>query len=250
MLGYVMKGRCRRQLFRLLWGGNAAGSVSALSREARLSFSAAHRELEAMRAAGLAVVERVGTELVYRAELNHHEAALLRRLASLPDAHPKPQRPHDDVVRTWLANLGAPVGSRDPGTPTPPFERVFAAALALSHRDATVARVLPVVAWRHRQHLDMGRLKQEATRCDEKQALGYFLELAGRLGGDSRLLGAARSLTDKRRTRSRMFFAGQHGPRELAQTRLNTPKEAKKWGYLMNMSVDSFRSTFDKFSKA
>jgi hypothetical protein len=56
------------------------------------------------------------------------------------------------------------------------------------------------------------RLLREATRRDERQALGYFLELAGRLGGEARLVKAAR-------------------------------------GYLMNMGVDSFRSTFDKFAR-
>ena len=46
-----------------------------------------------------------------------------------------------------------------------------------------------------------------------------------------------------------MFFTGPHGPRALAVTRRNTPKEALRWGYLMNMGVDSFRSTFDKFAR-
>ncbi|MGH9893703.1 MAG: hypothetical protein ACREA0_17300, partial [bacterium] len=86
------------------------------------------------------------------------------------------------------------------------------------------------------------------TRYDEKQALGYFLELAGRLGGDTQLRKTAQSLSDKRRSRSRMFFAGHHGPHEVALTRRNTPRVAKKWGYLMNMPVESFRSTFEKFS--
>ena len=30
----------------------------------------------------------------------------------------------------------------------------------------------------------------------------------------------------------------------------DSPKEALRWGYLMNMGVDSFRSTFDKFARA
>ena len=46
-----------------------------------------------------------------------------------------------------------------------------------------------------------------------------------------------------------MFFTGPHGPRALAATRRNTPKEALRWGYLMNMGLDSFESTFDKFAR-
>jgi len=96
----------------------------------------------------------------------------------------------------------------------------------------------------------MARLADEPARYDEKQALGYFLELAGSLGPDANLRKTARSLNDKRRSRSRMFFAGHHGPYEVALTRRNTPPVAKKWGYLMNMPVDSFRSTFEKFADA
>ena len=47
-----------------------------------------------------------------------------------------------------------------------------------------------------------------------------------------------------------MFFAGPHGRYELAATRRNTPPEALRWGYLMNLGIDSFRSTFDKFAEA
>jgi hypothetical protein len=230
MLGYVMKGRGRRQLFRLLWRDDVRDSVSALARQARLGFSTAHGELEAMRAAGLAVAERAGTELVYRADSDHPEAELFRRLAALPDTPAKLSRPHDDQVLVWLANVGAPVGSRDADTPTPPIERVVAAALSLSHREPTVARLLPVVLWRHRKTMDMDRLAEEATRYDEKQALGYFLELAGSLSADTQLKKAAQSLNDKRRSRPRMFFAGPHGPYELALTRRNTPAVARKWG--------------------
>jgi hypothetical protein len=74
------------------------------------------------------------------------------------------------------------------------------------------------------------------------------LELAGRLGGDQHLVRAAHRLRDKRRKRACMFFEGPRGPRSLAMTRRNTPKEALRWGYLMNMGIDSFRSTFEKFA--
>jgi hypothetical protein len=203
-----------------------------------------------MRAAGVALAERVGTELVYRSDADHPEAELLRRLAALPDTPARLTRPNDDQVLTWLANVGAPVGSRDQGTPTPTLEQVVSAALSLSHREPAVARVLPVVIWRHRKRMDMARLAEEAARYDEKQTLGCFLELAGHLGADTKLRKAARSLGDKRRSRPRMFFAGPHGPYEVALTRRNTPAVAKKWGYLMNMPVDSFRSAFEKFADA
>lgn len=250
MLDYLVTGRARRELFRLLWGRGAAGSVSELSRLAKVRFSAAHRELDAMRAAGLARAERKGTALVYRAATDHHNAELLRHLAAASgDAETKQRVEHDEQVRTWFASVGAPLGSAETKEPVPPVEQVVGEALSLSHRDPTVARVFPLVLWRQRDQLDFDRLFQEATRRDERQALGYFLELAGELGGEAGLVKAARTLHDRRRKRARMFFAGPHGPRALAATRRNTPKEALRWGYLMNMGTDSFRSTFDKFAR-
>ena len=250
MLEYLVKARARRELFRLLWGRGAVGSVSDLSRLAKVAFSAAHRELNAMRDAGLARVERVGSELVYRAESGHRHAVLLRQLASSTGDHETAMNAErDDQVRTWLASVGAPLGSAAAEGTVPALEEVLAEGLSLSHRDAAVARVLPLVLWRQRDQLDFDRLRHEATRRDEGQALGYLLELAGRLGNEPRLVDASGALRDKRRRRVRMYFAGQHGPRALAATRRNTPKEALRWGYLMNMGLDSFRSTFDKFAR-
>ena len=240
----------RRQLFRLVWGQDATGSVSELARLAGVTFSAAHRELYAMREAGLAWVERAGAELVYRANHDHPRATLLRQLATAPeDCEGQADANHDERVRSWLASVGGPLGVPKVGGPVPKLEEGFAEALSLSHRDPTVARVLPLALWRQRRHLDLDGLRREATRRNEDQALGYFLELAGRLGNEPRLVEAATELRDRRRRKARMFFAGPHGPRSLAATRRNTPREARRWGFLMNMGLDSFRSTFAKFAR-
>jgi hypothetical protein len=249
MLEYLVQGRARRELFRLLWGQGASGNVSDLSRRAKVTFSAAHRELEAMRAAGLARAERTSTELVYRAETDHPQARLLHELAKAPvEARSDVRTDHDEEVRGWLAAAGAPLGSPRRRTPPPNLEEALAEALVLSHRDATMARVLPLVLWRQRDRLDLERLVGEATHRDERSTLGYFLELAGQLGGDPALVKAARRLHDRRRTKARPFFAGSLGPHAAAAARRNTPKEALRWGYVMNMGLDSFRAMFEKFA--
>jgi hypothetical protein len=250
VLDYLVKGRARRELFRLLWGQDVSGNVSDLSRLVKVSFSAAHRELEAMRAARLARVERTSTELVYRAETSHPQARLLRQLAKAPAEVEvrSPARPDADV-RAWLTAAGAPLGSPPSKVASPPLEEVLAEALELAHRDATVARVLPLVLWRQRERLDLDRLVRQASRRDERSALGYFLELAGQLGGDVRLVRAARRLRDKRRTKARPFFAGPQGPYAAALARRNTPKEARQWGFTMNMGLDSFKALFEKFGR-
>jgi hypothetical protein len=259
MLSYLMRGQAHREVFQLLWGRQAVGNVSALSRLAGISFSAVYRELESMREAGLASCERVGGELHYQAKVDHPRASLLRQLAGLPNepvageaAVGESQASSDDAVRSWLASFGAPLGA--PGamaTPAPELEEVLAEAVKLSHRDATVTRVLPVTLWKHRNNLKMARLVEKATRRDERQALGCFLELAGRLGQAPALVREARKLRDKRRSRTRMFFdARPRGRYSLALTRRKTPKAARRWGYLMNMDLDSFKSLFEKFAEA
>ncbi len=258
MLRYVLRGRAHREVFRLLWGRQARGSVSELARLAGVSFSAVHKELESMRESGLASCERVGGELHYRAKSDHPRATLFRDLAGLPGEPVPGKAPagsgeahHDDAVRSWMASVGAPLGAPRPTTRVPLLETVLVEALKLAHRDATVARVLPFTMWRRRRDWAFDRLVEEATRHDERPALGCFLEMAGRLGGDRALVRAALGLRDKRRRKMRMFFENrQSGRYALALTLRNTPREARRWGYYMNMSLDSFEAPFQKCPEA
>jgi len=252
LLSYLVTGRVRRHLLRLLWVEGVAGSVSELARRAGVSFAAAHREMEAMRAEGLALSEPVGAARVYRANPRYRQAGLVRRLLRDGAARSASSPAADgERVRGWLAAAGAPllVSQRSKGR-LPPLEEVLAEGLVLSHEDATVARVLPLVLWRHRDRLDHGRLVRAATRRNEREALGFFLALAGRLGGDSRLVSLSERLRDRRRTRARPFFSRAHGRMALALARKRTPALARRWGYLMNMDLDSFASVFVKHGEA
>jgi hypothetical protein len=252
LLGYLVPSRARRHLLRLLWAEEAGGSVSELARKARLSFASAHRELAAMRAEGLARVERAGAELVYHANPDYREARLVRRLLGEQVASSASSPVADsERVRGWLAAAGAPLlVLHPPKGRMPPLEEVLAEGLALSHEDATVARVLPLVLWRHRDRLDHDRLVRAATGRNERQALGFFLELTGFLAEDPRLTSLAKPLRDRRRTRLRPFFARARGRMALALARKRTPALARKWGYLMNMDLDSFASAFGKHGEA
>jgi DNA-binding transcriptional ArsR family regulator len=252
LLSHLVTSRARRELLRLLFGEGAEGSVSALARRAGVSFAAAHRELEAMRAAGLARARRAGGAVLYSVDPACPHAELVRRLVETSRAGaPSPPALHGEAVRGWLAAVGAPLfQSRPMRGPVPGVEEVLAEAVALSHRDAAVARVLPLVLWRQRDTLDHEKLVRQVSVRNERQALGFFLELAGMLGGDPRLLAHARRLRDRRRKRARPFFAGTPGRRALALARARTPALARRWGYLMNMDVDSFAATFEKHRDA
>lgn len=248
---YLVTSRTRRDLLRLLWEAGAAGSVSDLARRAGASFAAAHRELQAMRAVGLARATRAGAALVFSADEESPHADLVRRL--LAAAAPSRALPGADAekVRAWLSRLGAPLlVSRPSRGPLPPLEAVVAEGLAQSHLDATVARVLPLVLWRQWEGLNHERLLREASRRNEGQALGFFLELTGRQGRDPRFLALARRLRDRRRTRPRPFFARAQGRRALALARARTPAVARRWGYLMNMDLASFASPGGKHGES
>jgi hypothetical protein len=251
LLSYLVTGRARRRLLRLLWAGGATGSVSELARRAGVSFASAHRELEAMRAEGLALAERAGAALVYRANDAYERADVVRQLVGGGSARSASPPAEGDRVRGWLAAAGAPLlVSRPLRGSRPPLEEVLADGLSLSHHDAAVARVMPVVLWKHRHEVDYGRLVRAATERDEGQALGFFLELTGRLGQDPRLASLSRRLRDHRRARLRPYFARAQGRMALALARKRTPPLARRWGYLMNMDLDSFASAFGKHGAA
>jgi hypothetical protein len=247
VLRYLVTGCVRRALLRALWVKRAQGSVSALARQTRSSFAAAHRELEAMRAAGLALCERLGNRVVYRANHDHPLAPALRALLAPPARErATPDERPDDAVRGWLRDAGAPLGAAAVRGKRPPLEEVLASALELAHRDATVARVLPLVLWLQRRHLDHETLARAATRRNERQALGCFLELAGRLGDDAALVRRSQGLRDRRRSHPQPFFTRSTGRMAAASAQRNTPAAVRKWGFLMNLGLDSFASAFTR----
>jgi hypothetical protein len=245
---YLVTSRARRQLLRRLWVDGASGSVSALARGAGVSFAAAHRELEAMKAAGLALAKREGVATVYRANFAHPQAEVLSSLLAVsPDTRTTPQ---DQRLRGQLTALGAPLGGPAPKGRHVPAEDVLADGLVLAHHSPTVARVLPVAFWRQRDALDYERLGKAATERDERHALGFYLELTGTLGRDRRLVRRASRLRDHRRTALQPFFSGGRGALGMQLAREKTPAVARRWGFLMNMELDSFASAFRKHAPA
>lgn len=248
MFDYLVTSRARRQLLRRLWADRVSGSVSALARTSGVSFAAAHRELEAMKAAGLTVAERNGVATVYRANFAHPQAGVLRALLK---ATPRARGELEEQrLRGRLAALGAPLAgpvSRN-GHLLP--EEVLADGLVLAHHSPTVARVLPVAFWRQRDKLDYERLERAATQRDERQALGFYLELTGQLGGDRRLVRRARDLRDGRRTALRPFFSAGRRSFARAAAQEKSPALARRWGFLMNMELESFATAFRKHVRA
>jgi hypothetical protein len=161
---------------------------------------------------------------------------------------PYPWLVGDEFKRAWLAHYGAPLVGQSlvAGRVAPELEKVVVDGLALSRRDASVARALPVLLWRRRADLDMAKLRRLAETKGRQRTLGFFLDLTAHLASDRRLRNAAVALRAARSPTEAKFFIRRESPLARMFAEQRTPPVARAWGYRMNMPTDSFRSLFDK----
>lgn len=248
VLDFLVTSKARRRLLDALWRQDAKGSTTCLAELAGVGFASAYRELHSMQALGLVTSERrQGTAEVYRANQAHPMAGVLRALVVAPATLPT-----DDAetgrLRGELAALGAPLQHDAVEPSAAPVETTVARGVHVAHRDPDVARTLPVCLYLQRDALDPVRLLEQATQLGERHALGFFLDLTAELSGDRRFATWAKALRDHRRTARHAFFsAASRSRRERRLADERTPPVARRWGWRMNMDLDAFRSTFDKF---
>jgi DNA-binding phage protein len=168
-------------------------------------------------------------------------------ITKLPSDIERATRIAGDIVSDWLSFYGAPLygPSRvDPGT-VPDVEEVLADSLKLSRERAVVARALPLAFWKSRERLDLDRLRREAERRGQSCTLAFFLDLTARLSGEALFeCEAAKLRVHVPATPVQFFSPTTERERKLAEMR--TPEVARKWGFRMNMGMDSFESTFKK----
>lgn len=241
----------RWKLLRALWLAGASGSVRALAKQNGMSYSSAYAELKRLERASFARSRVVGNSLVFEAARDHRLAPAVEALVrASDDAHPTEERLEPLNVLANLASLGAPVRVDTPPAADLDLEEAVAQGLRLTHCDPTLARAYPVLLARNRNRLNLERLKQRAIAVNEKQTLGFYLELTGALANDRNLLSFAQTLKDRRVKNVRDFFDGPHGKysRYLADQR--TPTVAKDWHFRMNMDMDNFRDFYSKFCEA
>lgn len=228
----------------LLWGEKKRGSVAELAEMAGVAFAGVHAEVKAMQQAQLVVSRHERGKEVYAANFEHPEAATLRALVAASGRPVMTRSPEDEAVRRKLVALGAPLRGVDPlAVPSSEEMLTLLHGAQLARRDPVVARSLPLCFWNLRDSLDVKAFEDLTSRAEDKHALGFFLELTGVLGRDRRLVGLAEGLRDRRVTALREFF--QTGRREAARDF----ELAAKWGFRMNMDLDSFQSLFAKFSR-
>jgi len=250
MLSMLMP-TARWKLFRALWLDRARGSVQALARQNGVSYSSAYAELKRLERASLARSGLVGNSLVFEAARDHPLVSEIEALVRASDeGQPTDNGTDPGRVLATLASLGAPLSTDAAPDESLSAEEAVAQGLRMTHRHPTLARAYPVLLARNRGRLNLERLRHRATELNEKQTLGFFLDLTGTLANDRRLRSFARGLKDRRIKRVRDFFEGPHGKyaRHLADRR--TPRVARDWHFRMNLDMDNFRAFYSKFCDA
>jgi hypothetical protein len=244
VLQFLVTSKVRRRLLSLLWGEKKRGSVAGLANLAGAAFAGVHAELKAMQRWQLVVAHREGGKAVYSANFEHPEATTLQALVASAARPVLPESSSDEPLKRKLVALGAPLGGLEP-LAVPPAEQMstLLQGAQLARRDPVVARCLPLCFWNLRDALDVKAFGDLTSRAEDKHALGFFLELTGELGGDRRLLGLAERLRDRRMTALREFF---HSGRREAAREFDL---ATRWGFRMNMGMDSFQTLFAKFGR-
>ena len=247
MLDYLVTSRTRRALLELLWRDGVSGTATDLADKSGVAFAGAYKELKAMVESELAEVEWSNGRKVFSANRAHPMAGLLRKLVKQIKTKKSKYSEESEKLRENLAYLGLPVSARKTAPePDVTVEALLVEAANLAQEDASVARSLPVLFHKVRDTLDFDTLKHESWKKGNKHRVGFFLEMAGELSNNRRLTEASHCFLDHRYKVPRQFFNKQSSlSQQLAEMR--TPDLAKKWGWRMNMGLDAFESTYEKF---
>ncbi len=248
LVDYLVTSTTRRRLLELLWRDGFRATAQQLALLGNLSFATVHGELQVMLEVGLVSRTKAGRGWAYEANRRYRDAKLM--LALVGGRVPVSVQMSRDELADALAELGAPIlapgGGASPSSLS--AERVLSLAVKAAHDDASIARVLPFTLARNAQRLDFARLAFFCRELDEARALGMFLDLGAALSGQRKMSKVAAGLRDGRVSRSDDFFtrATSAADRELAE--LNSPPQAKRWKFRMNMPLDMFATLFEKFA--
>jgi len=146
-------------------------------------------------------------------------------------------------VAETLVAMGAPLAGWMPRAQLP-REEALAAALQLALEDATVLRVLPVALAKNWTQVDWAQLERAARDRQLLQLLGMLVELTGELTHQPELTRKAGAWWKPNSAPRFLPSPRNRFDRELAEH--GTPAVARKWGFLVNMGEDSFRSLLER----
>lgn len=232
-------------MLRVLLVDNVADSMSGLARRVKLSPHSVAVEVKNLVRVGLVKVESVGASDLVRANSEHPAVKplvdLLRAAESL--ARP-PSHDVDTEVKESLVAYGAPLLAYRPVVHAP-LEKTLVLALRAAKRDGTLLKILPIVVAKNAGLLDWVALKENAKREKLRPELGMLVELTADVADMPELKENVRDLADRRRSVP-SFFQEPRSKYERQLARSATPRAARKWHFLMNVSEETLRSTLRK----
>ncbi len=177
------------------------------------------------------------------------QADSLEEFEHLPDdVYDRQKNTELQDVLWFLEHYGAPIGNvpEIPGR-TFSFEEGVAKALLYARMNPTIARAFPVFIVRNVHHFfPFQRLKDAVTQTNQENTFGFFLDLTAILTGNARYSELAAQFPIHKRLEDFFLSMRQSKYRERLLIR-NTPGIAQKWFFRINMRVESFQSTFEKF---
>lgn len=238
LLAVLFPSRGRRELLRLLFREQVSGNASELARRARVTPRAALLVLRELERAGLAQCEGVGSSLVFRKTRGDVARALAKLLQAAEQDQP---RAGDPTLEASAAYFGAPLLRERPAE-VHSLESTLALCAKRSRRDPTLFRTLPLLVLRNWRSLDWSKLLDCSRKEHSKPEVGLLLDLAGHLAGLPELSVKSKLFEDDRRQSLEYFFeARSEFDEKLADRR--TPELVRKWRFLMNMDLETLRST-------
>lgn len=233
----------RSAVLELLFVRGVAASVSELARRAGLSPRSVGNEVRHLLPTGLVLVDTVGGADLVRANTKHVGARHLRGLLQTPGAAP-PDASEAKKTREALVAWGAPLaGVRS--VRHYPLNESLLRGLAEARHDGTVLRVLPPVLARNLEAVDWAGLREDARRQKLKAELGLLVELTAGLLARPELKQQVAGLADRRR-RTMRFLPEVKSPWEAELAKQRSPEVARRWGFWMNLTEESFRTTLEK----
>lgn len=241
LMSELLQSDTRAALLHLLLAENRAGTMSELARLAGVTPRSVAKEVQHLANLGLVKVDAIGSSYVVAAAWEHPACPLLAQLLTLQPA--KSSGP-SGAVREALKAFGAPLLGIT-GKAHFTVEEALLKGVEAAKTDGTVLRVLPVVIAKNSLRLDWRLLTEMARKARLKAELGFVLELTGNLLADEDLVRHAQSLRDRRRKGLR-FFTPVNSKYERKLAEEASPGVARSWGFLVNMSEESFRSLLVK----
>ena len=154
--------------------------------------------------------------------------------------------PDWEATAQTLVALGAPLGGWRPNRRLS-SETALVQALGFAKENATLLRSLPVVLARTWRDLDWDELERGARARGHLALLGMLTELTASLANVAGLREKAQRWWHPPRETRHLFRPRNAFDKELAER--HSPAVARKWGFLMNVGEDSFRTLYERHAR-